>query len=114
MGVQMFIYAAMPHTGSFQDACVIQAAYELNNSVLTHSLLSSSDPVSFIEISDSAIVLETLKKVFVYRLIFPCFTRSFIKAEGRDDALVLRLYESHGGSVTAHIKFNFRVKKARV
>ncbi|ELU16163.1 hypothetical protein CAPTEDRAFT_182455 [Capitella teleta] len=98
MGVQTFTYAAMPHTGSFQDACVNQAAYELNNPVLTTSLPGvTTDPFSFIEISDPAIVLETLKK-----------------AEGQSSALVLRMYESHGGSTTAHVRFGFPVKEARV
>ena len=55
-------------TGTFQSAGVIQAAYELNCPLQVHSLEVPSDVTSrkFVTIDTPSVILETLKKVFVF------------------------------------------------
>ena len=71
MGTQRFTYAVMPHTGSFQDAGVIQAAYELNNPLRLQQVSlpsSASGDVSFFEIDSKQVILDAIK---VVRSLFP-------------------------------------------
>ncbi|XP_038562144.1 alpha-mannosidase 2C1 [Micropterus salmoides] len=84
MGTHHFTYAVMPHTGSFQDASVIQCAYNLNFPVRSIQCTPDTVPWSAFSVSHAAVILETIKQ-----------------AEDRKRALVVRLYESHGSSVTA-------------
>ncbi|XP_030620900.1 alpha-mannosidase 2C1 [Chanos chanos] len=81
MGHQHFTYAIMPHSGSFQDAAVIQSAYNLNFPLRLIPNVSLSDPWSAFSVSSTAVILETVKQ-----------------AEGRKNALVVRLYEAHGST----------------
>ncbi|KAK1887530.1 Alpha-mannosidase 2C1 [Dissostichus eleginoides] len=95
MGTHQFTYAIMPHTGSFQDASVIQAAYNLNFPLRPIRCPADTEPWSAFSISTAAVILETIKQ-----------------AEDRMGALVVRLYESHGSSVTATLRTTFPIREA--
>mgnify|MGYP001038976115 CR=1 FL=1 len=87
----IFTYSLLPHSGSFQEAGVIQAAAELN----TPLIISSSDPHSgqlpsewrLISIDNPAIVLDTLKPA----------------EDG--NGLIARFYESYGSHAKAKLDF---------
>ncbi|XP_077998328.1 alpha-mannosidase 2C1-like isoform X2 [Glandiceps talaboti] len=96
MGDQDFSYAILPHTGTFQDAGVIQAAYDMNNPL---HLWANPDTVStscesFFELDTSAVILDTVKK-----------------AEDQDNVIVLRLYESFGSSVEVTLSSQLPIKR---
>ncbi|NWT62015.1 MA2C1 mannosidase, partial [Erythrocercus mccallii] len=79
--------------GSFQEAGVIQQAYNLNFPL--HVVLSSCAQCpawSAFSVSSPAIVLET--------------------AEDRPEALVVRLYEAHGSTVSAWLQTSLPIKEA--
>ncbi|KAG7473386.1 hypothetical protein MATL_G00095190 [Megalops atlanticus] len=95
MGCHQFTYAVMPHTGSFQDASVIQCAYNLNYPLRLIPDTPLSRSWSGFSVSSPAVVLETVKQ-----------------AEGRKDALVARLYESHGSSVSVTLTTSLPVREA--
>ncbi|KAM6060838.1 LOW QUALITY PROTEIN: alpha-mannosidase 2C1 [Theristicus caerulescens] len=93
-----FTYAVMPHLGSFQDAGVIQHAYNLNFPL--HTVLATSAQClawSAFSVSSPAVVLETVKQ-----------------AEDRPEAVVVRLYEAHGSTVVAWLQTSLPVKEAMV
>ncbi|MBN3314125.1 MA2C1 mannosidase, partial [Atractosteus spatula] len=98
MGQHQFTYAVMPHAGSFQDSGVIQCAYNLNLPLRVFPVVIS-DPASSswsaFSLSSPAVILETVKQ-----------------AEDQKDALLLRLFESHGSSVTVTLTTALRVKEA--
>jgi len=93
MGTQTFSYAVMPHTGTFQDAGVIQAAYQLNVPLRTSKVSKAPDATSFLAIDNPAVVLETVKK-----------------AEDGSDRIVFRFYEAFGGQANANVKVNLPIK----
>uniref|UniRef100_A0A8C4IA83 alpha-mannosidase n=1 Tax=Dicentrarchus labrax TaxID=13489 RepID=A0A8C4IA83_DICLA len=95
MGTHHFTYAVMPHTGSFQDASVIQCAYNLNFPLRSIRCTPDTVPWNAFSISSAAVILETIKR-----------------AEDRKGALVVRLYESHGSSVTATLCTTLPVREA--
>ncbi|TKS73487.1 Alpha-mannosidase 2C1 [Collichthys lucidus] len=95
MGTHHFTYAIMPHTGSFQDASVIQCAYNLNFPLRSLQCASDTVPWSAFSVNSSAVILETIKQ-----------------AEDRKSALVVRLFESHGSSVTATLCTTLPVREA--
>lgn len=95
MGTHRFTYAIMPHTGSFQDASVIQHAYNLNFPLRLTPGASDTVPVSAFSVNSTAVILETIKQ-----------------AEDRKDALLVRTYESHGSSVTALLSTSLPVREA--
>ncbi|KAJ8002432.1 hypothetical protein DPEC_G00158840 [Dallia pectoralis] len=97
MGTHQFTYAIMPHKGTFQEADVIQCAYNLNYPLrlMDHTPGSSTAVWSSFSVSTAAVILETIKK-----------------AEDREDALLLRLYESHGSSVSACLSTCLPVREA--
>ncbi|XP_068168621.1 alpha-mannosidase 2C1 isoform X2 [Antennarius striatus] len=95
MGTHQFTYALMPHAGSFQDAAVIQSAYNLNFPLRLVRCNPDIIPWSAFSISSPAVILETVKQ-----------------AEDRKGALVVRLYESHGSSVSATVCTTLPVKEA--
>uniref|UniRef100_A0A8B9QFG5 alpha-mannosidase n=1 Tax=Apteryx owenii TaxID=8824 RepID=A0A8B9QFG5_APTOW len=93
-----FTYAVMPHRGSFQDAGVIQCAYNLNFPL--HTLPASSAPCSAwsaFSVSSPAVVLETVKQVSL--------SHSHM-------AVVVRLYEAHGSTVGVWLQTSLPVKEA--
>ncbi|RXM33161.1 Alpha-mannosidase 2C1 [Acipenser ruthenus] len=68
MGQHQFTYAVMPHTGSFQEAAVIQSAYNLNFPLRLLPKETGSPQTgswSAFSLSSSAIILETIKQVTV-------------------------------------------------
>ncbi|XP_058150537.1 alpha-mannosidase 2C1 isoform X2 [Dasypus novemcinctus] len=99
MGRHEFTYALMPHKGSFQDAGVIRAAYNLNFPLLA---LPAPGPApatawSAFSLSTPAVVLETVKQ-------------AESSPEGR--TLVLRLYEAHGSHVDCWLHTSLPVQEA--
>ncbi|NXN66725.1 MA2C1 mannosidase, partial [Himantopus himantopus] len=82
--------------GSFQDAGVIQCAYNLNFPLHAVPAGSAQCPAwSAFSVSSPAVVLETVKQ-----------------AEDRADAVVVRLYEAHGSTVVAWLQTSLPVKEA--
>ncbi|XP_035883525.1 alpha-mannosidase 2C1 isoform X2 [Phyllostomus discolor] len=99
MGRHEFTYALMPHTGSFQDAGVIQAAYSLNFPLLALPTPGRA-PVSAwsaFTVSSPAVVLETVKKA---------------ETNPQDHTLVLRLYEAYGSHVDCWLHTSLPVQEA--
>uniref|UniRef100_A0ABI7ZY53 alpha-mannosidase n=1 Tax=Felis catus TaxID=9685 RepID=A0ABI7ZY53_FELCA len=99
MGRHEFTYALMPHKGSFQDAGVIPAAYNLNFPLLA---LPAPGPApaaawSAFSVSSPAVVLETVKQAET-------------SPQGR--TLVLRLYEAHGSHVDCWLHTSLPVQEA--
>uniref|UniRef100_A0A8C3LKI4 Alpha-mannosidase 2C1 n=1 Tax=Chrysolophus pictus TaxID=9089 RepID=A0A8C3LKI4_CHRPC len=91
-----FTYAVMPHQGSFQDAGVIQCAYNLNFPLHTVPASSAPSPAwSAFSLSSPAVVLETVKQ-----------------AEDRPEAVVVRLYEAHGSTVVTWLQTSLPIKEA--
>uniref|UniRef100_A0A8B9KHD3 alpha-mannosidase n=1 Tax=Astyanax mexicanus TaxID=7994 RepID=A0A8B9KHD3_ASTMX len=95
MGQHEFTYAVMPHAGSFQEAAVIQHAYNLNFPLRLIHDVKVAQPWSAFTLNTSAVILETVKQ-----------------AEGKKNALVIRLYESHGSSVSAVLSTSLSVQEA--
>ncbi|XP_053933839.1 alpha-mannosidase 2C1 [Cuculus canorus] len=96
IGHHQFTYAVMPHRGSFQDAGVIQCAYNLNFPLHAVPASSAQCPAwSAFSLSSPAVVLEAVKQ-----------------AEDRPEALVVRLYEAHGSTVVAWLQTSLPVKEA--
>jgi len=81
-GSHTFAYAVYPHAGGWREAGVVAEGYSFN----TPLLWSGADPVSYFSVDDANLVLDTVKR-----------------AED-SEALVLRLYEAHGGRGTARVK----------
>ncbi|CAB3988247.1 alpha-mannosidase 2C1-like [Paramuricea clavata] len=98
MGSHDFKYAVFPHTGNFQDSGLIQHSYNFNNKirVVPANVCNKVKPVSFFQLTNEAIVLETVKK-----------------AENEVDALVLRAYESFGGHNSTRIVSQFGISKVQ-
>ncbi|NXF07842.1 MA2C1 mannosidase, partial [Smithornis capensis] len=86
--------------GSFQEAGVIQHAYNLNFPLHVVPASSAQCPAwSAFSVSSPAVVLETVKQAGA-------------RAEDRPDAVVVRLYESHGSTVIAWLQTSLPVKEA--
>lgn len=98
MGQHQFTYAIMPHTGSLQEANVIQFAYNINyplHIVPAGPGVCASSTWSAFSIQSPAVVLETIKQ-----------------AENKNKALVIRLYESHGSTVETWLHTSLPIKQA--
>ncbi|KAM9854997.1 alpha-mannosidase 2C1 [Aulostomus maculatus] len=95
MGTHHFTYAVMPHTGSFQDASVIQCAYNLNFPLRSVQCSADAVPWSAFSTNTAAVIIETIKQ-----------------AESRKGAFIVRVYESHGSSVTATLCTSLPLKEA--
>ena len=80
MGRHAFVYAVLPHGGSWQDGGVLAEATALNRLLRVASGLAAG---SLAEIEGRGLVLDT------------------VKLAESSDALVLRLYEAFGGRGTA-------------
>ncbi|NXM86041.1 MA2C1 mannosidase, partial [Oenanthe oenanthe] len=89
--------------GSFQEAGVIQQAYSLNFPLhVVPASCASCAPCpawSAFSVSSPAIVLETVKQAGA-------------GAEDRAEAVVVRLYEAHGSTVTAWLQTSLPIQKA--
>ncbi|XP_045141639.1 alpha-mannosidase 2C1 isoform X1 [Echinops telfairi] len=99
MGRHEFTYALMPHKGSFQDAGVIRAAYNLNFPLLALPAPGPAPaaPWSAFSLSTPAVILETVKQA---------------EATPRSRTLVLRLYEAHGSHVDCWLQTALPVQEA--
>ncbi|CAD5113260.1 DgyrCDS2438 [Dimorphilus gyrociliatus] len=95
MGIHHFTYGLMPHSGTFQQANVIQQSYNLNCPLVEVPTKQDVSGKFDIEISENAIILESIKK-----------------AEDHD-AIVFRFYESHGSHVTTRVKLPKIIKDAK-
>lgn len=84
-GTHTFTYSFLPHEGTFQEAGVIQAAYEGNSPT---EVFPVSEPVerSALTLSDPGVVVEAVKV-----------------AEDDPEQVVLRLYEAWGRSTEAAV-----------
>uniref|UniRef100_A0A3P8Q7T4 alpha-mannosidase n=1 Tax=Astatotilapia calliptera TaxID=8154 RepID=A0A3P8Q7T4_ASTCA len=76
MGIHHFTYAIMPHTRSFQEASVIQCAYNLNFPLRLIQCSPNTVPWSAFSVTSQAVVLETIKQCFYFSwvvFLFPVF-----------------------------------------
>lgn len=95
IGHHEFSYAVMPHERSFQEAGVIQCAYNFCMPLLTTSALPTPRiSWSAFTVLSPAIVLEAVKR-----------------AEKQPHSLVLRLYESYGSTVDTWLQTSLPVKE---
>jgi alpha-mannosidase len=96
-GIHEFTYRLLPHQGSWRDAQVVRAGYNLNNALMISPNNNLLEPehidhrFSFIAIASNAIVISALKL-----------------AED-DSSWILRLYEAHGEPVTTEITFRLAI-----
>ncbi|HSI84695.1 MAG: alpha-mannosidase [Candidatus Methylacidiphilales bacterium] len=98
MGAHSFSYALMPHAGDWRDAGVVEEALRFNYPIRFGGALKDAEgaeinfPRSFVSVeNDTAaanVVLDTVKR-----------------AES-SDAIILRLYESHGGRGVARVRLS--------
>uniref|UniRef100_A0A8C9SHG0 alpha-mannosidase n=1 Tax=Scleropages formosus TaxID=113540 RepID=A0A8C9SHG0_SCLFO len=95
IGQHHFTYAVMPHSGSFQESSVIQCAYNLNFPLRLFPNAPDQSSWSAFSINPSAVILETIKQ-----------------AENHKDALVVRMFESHGSSVSATLTTTLPLREA--
>ncbi|NXG78608.1 MA2C1 mannosidase, partial [Baryphthengus martii] len=94
--------------GSFQDAGVIQRAYNLNFPLHVVRTSSAQCPAwSAFSVSSPAVVLETLKQASPWGR-----SGEGRWAEDRPEAVVVRLYEAHGSTVIAWLQTSLPVKEA--
>ena len=101
MGRHTFRYAVMPHADSHVEAETVRRGYEFNVP-LRHTFAEAAArrgpklpaSCSFFEVDSPGVVLDTVKK-----------------AEG-EDALILRLYEAHGGHVRTKLVTPLPVRSA--
>ena len=94
-GRQVFTYSLYPHADSWQKAQTVRRAYELNVPVLakvTESELLDEIPGSFVSVDAENVVIDTVKK-----------------AED-SDALIVRVYESHGARGDVNLTFGVTPK----
>ena len=89
-GQHRFAYAVYPHRGSWQEGGVVAAGYSFNVPLLW----AGAPPASYFRVDDDGLVLDTIKR-----------------AED-SDALVLRLYEAHGGRGTTRVRVGLPMTRA--
>jgi alpha-mannosidase len=92
MGRHEFAYALLPHAGGWREAGVVAEGIRFNAPL---RWTSHAPPDSFASVDDANLVLDTIKR-----------------AE-RSDALVLRLYEAHGGRGVARLRVASSFARAR-
>ena len=92
-GAHEFAYALLPHAGGWREAGVLAEAHRFNS---RWRWVASVEPTqSLASVDDANLVLDTIKP-----------------AED-SDAVVLRLYEAHGGRGTARLRLGFPFEEAR-
>jgi alpha-mannosidase len=91
-------YSLFPHAGDYTDGGVVHAAYELNMPLrVIPSVKGVSDGCSsLLRLDSDDVVVEAIKK-----------------AED-EDAVIIRMYEAHGRSTNASVRFGFPVKSAEI
>jgi alpha-mannosidase len=103
-GTHSFTYALYPHKGDFREGGVIPASYFLNFPILC--LSTSGSP----EVGALGAALENRPLVTVDA---PNVVLETVKRAELVDAIVLRLYESHGGRGRVELHTQFAVTRAR-
>jgi alpha-mannosidase len=92
MGTHQFAYALFPHAGGWREAGVVAEGLCFNAPLRwTHG----APETSFASVDDPNLVLDTIKR------------------GERSDALVLRLYEAHGGRGIARVRLATPFERAR-
>ncbi len=94
MGQHTFRYALLPHAGTFQQAGVIDEAYRFNVPMLVSATQAGPTEASFFSVDNPAVMIDTVKK-----------------AED-SDAIIVRMYESHGSRGTARLSSSLPIKSA--
>jgi alpha-mannosidase len=93
LGSHTFAYALFPHAGGWREAGVVAEGLRFNAPLRwTHG----ASETSLASVDDPNLVLDTIKR------------------GERSDALVLRLYEAHGGRGVARVRLAGPVKRARL
>ncbi|KAJ2968730.1 hypothetical protein NQ176_g9038 [Zarea fungicola] len=114
MGKQFFQYAIAPHKGGFSEAAVKQAGYNFNYPLRV--VAATKD-----DISSSNLVLGSIKLEGPRNVVLETIKRAEDDAElhghypltKRDgQSIILRVYESLGGSSNAKVVSSLPVKKA--
>lgn len=98
IGTHLFTYSLMPHGGTFQEAGVIQQAYNLNAPLIVAAggggaVVAGAPFFTLTQQPANQVILETVKR-----------------AQDEPNCLVLRFYESFGGTqrFTLHSRIPFR------
>jgi alpha-mannosidase len=91
MGSHEFAYALFPHAGGWRDGGVIAEGLRFNAPL---RWTNGASETSFASVDDPNLVLDTIKR------------------GERSDALVLRLYEAHGGRGVARVRLSVPVERA--
>jgi alpha-mannosidase len=78
-GEHHFRYALLPHAGAFQEAGVIEEAYRFNAPLLLMPVRGELAEKSFFAVDRPSVIIDT------------------VKIAEDSDALIVRLYEAHGG-----------------
>lgn len=95
-GIHRFSFAYFPHAGRFEDSAVLERAHELNSPPIVRPIEGEpafgSTPFSAFELSNETVKLETVKPA-------------------EDGAgVILRLYETRGGSPTVVIRSSWPIR----
>ena len=93
LGAHEFAYALLPHAGGWREAGVVAEGLRFNAPLRWVDVAPTG---SFASVDDANLVLDTVKR-----------------AE-RSDALVLRLYEAHGGRGVARVRLAVPFERARL
>jgi alpha-mannosidase len=94
MGQHTFCYGLMPHVGTFQQAGVIRTGYEFNVPLLTSLTDAQPTEVSFFQVDQPGVVIDTVKK-----------------AED-SDTIIVRLYEAFGNQQSVVLSSSLPVVSA--
>jgi alpha-mannosidase len=95
MGRHEFAYALLPHAGGWREAGVVAEAARFNQPLRWGESVVSTQSRSYAAVDDPNLVLDTIKR-----------------AED-SDAIVLRLYEAHGGRGVARVTLGLPFSAAR-
>jgi alpha-mannosidase len=100
----VFTYSLLPHLGSLQEGDVIGEANRLNSPLISAFLASNSPSPS---LSDSFIsILGTKNKNIVIEAVK--------RAQKKENAVVLRLYEAFGGSTHEVVRLKLNLGRRKV
>lgn len=94
MGRHEFRYALMPHAGTHQEAGVNEMAYAYNMPLLVSETGLSPRDITLFEVDEPNMMIETVKK-----------------AED-SNAIIVRMYEAHGGRGQATLMSDLPIKRA--
>ncbi len=98
VGQHEFTCALLPHVGDLYESGVIREAHALNQPLVSMPISAHGGPLperfSMISVDEPSVVIDGIKR-----------------AES-SDAVIVRLYESFGGSVNAHLRLPHGVSRA--